>query len=214
MATNITITAVRPPQPLAPQRPRDAGTSPVSAENKPGLGQAEQALELSPSEVRLVEDLKQRDREVKAHEMAHKAMAGQYAKGAPSFEYQTGPDGRRYAVGGEVGIDISKESDPKATLRKAEVIRRAAMAPADPSGQDRQIAMQAAIMAVEARQQIQELAQESTKRLADATHAPEHTTSDAEPKRPTATERRAIASLSSVMSNSLELRQESFDQFI
>ncbi|MEQ9335590.1 MAG: putative metalloprotease CJM1_0395 family protein, partial [Miltoncostaeaceae bacterium] len=30
----------------------------------------------------------------------HAAAGGQYA-GAPSFTYQTGPDGKRYAVGGE-----------------------------------------------------------------------------------------------------------------
>jgi hypothetical protein len=103
-----------------------------------------------------VEQLKQRDREVRSHELAHKAIAGQYARGAPSYEYRIGPDGRRYAVGGEVSIDIGKANDPRETLRKAEVIRSAAMAPANPSMQDRQVAMQASAMAAEARQELQQ----------------------------------------------------------
>ena len=102
-----------------------------------------------------MEQLKQRDREVRSHELAHKAIAGQYARGAPSYAYRIGPDGRRYAVGGEVSIDISKANDPRETLRKAEVIRSAAMAPANPSMQDRQIAMQASAMAAEARHELQ-----------------------------------------------------------
>jgi hypothetical protein len=213
MDTSITIKPVQPPYPVTPQqRTEDAATS--SSEEKPSRTQANQALELTPSEARMVEQLKERDREVKSHELAHKAIAGQYARGAPSFNYQTGPDGRRYAVGGEVSIDITKESDPQATLRKAEVIRRAAMAPADPSGQDRQVAMQAAIMAVEARQQIQELAQESIKMETGATREPDQTASDAEHKTPTASERRAIASIISVVNSSQERTQAPFDQFI
>jgi hypothetical protein len=48
------------------------------------------------------------------------------------------PDGCDYALGGEVAIDTSAiAGDPEATLRKMEQIRRAALAPANPSGQDR-----------------------------------------------------------------------------
>lgn len=213
MDTSITIKPAQPPYPVTPQQ-RTEGTATPSSEEKPARTQANQTLELTPSEARMVEQLKERDREVKSHELAHKAIAGQYARGAPSFNYQTGPDGRRYAVGGEVSIDITKESDPQATLRKAEVIRRAAMAPADPSGQDRQVAMQAAIMAVEARQQIQELAQESIKMEAGANREPDQTASDAQQKTPTASERRAIASIINVVNSSQERTQATFDQFI
>ncbi len=101
--------------------------------------------ELSPEEKQALDDLKARDREVRAHEQAHLAAAGPYAKGPPSFEYQTGPDGKPYAVGGEVQIDTSKVSgNPQATLVKAQTIRRAANAPRNPSAQDRQVAAQAA----------------------------------------------------------------------
>ncbi len=108
--------------------------------------------ELTEEEQKQVRELQATDRRVRAHEAAHAAAAGGLAKGGPSFTYQTGPDGRSYAVGGEVQIDTSAVSgDPTATLRKAEQIRRAALAPADPSSQDRSVAAAAAQMAAQAR---------------------------------------------------------------
>jgi hypothetical protein len=111
-------------------------------------------LELSEEERRLLNELRARDAEVRAHERAHVAAAGPYANGGPTFEYQTGPDGRQYAVGGEVSIDTSPvPGDPEATVRKAQTIKRAALAPSDPSAQDRQVAAQAAQLEARARQQ-------------------------------------------------------------
>lgn len=107
---------------------------------------------LSEEERREVEKLAQRDREVRAHELAHLAAAGSRATGGASFSYTVGPDGKRYATGGEVSIDTSPVAgDPEATLRAAELIRRAALAPAEPSAQDRQVAAEASMMAQEAR---------------------------------------------------------------
>ncbi len=100
---------------------------------------------LTNQELQEIQKLKTRDAEVRTHEQAHLSSAGQYATGGPSFTYQKGPDGNRYAVGGEVPIDVSKESSPEATITKMRIIRRAALAPADPSAADRQIAAQAAI---------------------------------------------------------------------
>lgn len=98
---------------------------------------------LTDEEKAQVDELKQRDREVRAHEQAHAAVGGAYAS-APSYEYETGPDGNRYAVGGEVSIDVSPISgDPQATIQKMEVVKRAALAPAEPSPQDRAVAAQA-----------------------------------------------------------------------
>ena len=112
---------------------------------------------LSEDEQRQVEQLKERDREVRAHEQAHMASAGQYASGGPSYSFQTGPDGRRYAVGGEVSIDTSPIPDnPQATIIKANKIQAAASAPANPSAQDRAVAAQAAQMAAQARMQLQD----------------------------------------------------------
>ena len=118
---------------------------------------ARQESDLNADEKQQVEQLKSRDREVRAHEAAHKAAAGSLARGGASFEFENGPDGRRYAVGGEVSIDTSKVSgDPQATINKARTIRAAANAPAQPSGQDRSVAAQATQMETEARQEVAE----------------------------------------------------------
>lgn len=109
-----------------------------------------------------IQELAARDREVRAHEQAHAAAAGQYG-GNPTYEFVRGPDGVSYAVGGSVNVDTSPiPGDPEATLRKAEQLQRAASAPADPSGQDRQVAASAARMAERAREELrQQRAQQS-----------------------------------------------------
>lgn len=113
-----------------------------------------------------IRQLKDRDREVKAHEQAHLSAAGGLATGSAHFTYVTGPDGQRYATGGDVGIDVSEvPNDPQATLRKAETIRRAAMAPAQPSGQDYSVAGKAAAMAAKAAMQLLETNQGNQGRL-------------------------------------------------
>lgn len=113
--------------------------------------------QLSEEDLRKAQELKQRDREVRAHEAAHLAAAGKYATGGASFEYERGPDGKSYAVGGEVGIDTSPvPNDPEATIQKARMIKAAALAPADPSPTDRKVAASAAQMEAEARQEISE----------------------------------------------------------
>ena len=110
---------------------------------------------LTESEEEQVEKLKARDQEVKTHEQAHVAAGGQYITGGPHYEYQTGPDGKQYAVGGNVSIDTAPvEGDPQATITKAQVIIKAAMAPAEPSGQDKAVANQARQMMSEAQREL------------------------------------------------------------
>lgn len=88
-----------------------------------------------------IQQLQARDREVRQHEQAHMAAAGGLLKSGPSYSYITGPDGKRYAVGGSVEIDTSETSDdPEANLEKGERIQAAALAPAEPSGADLAIA--------------------------------------------------------------------------
>ena len=109
-------------------------------------------LHLSPEAQAQLRKLQQRDREVRAHESAHLAAAGQHAVGGAQYQYQKGPDGRMYAIGGHVSIDTSSvPGDPEETERKAEQVRRAALAPGEPSAQDTQVAAQAARMSAEAR---------------------------------------------------------------
>lgn len=111
--------------------------------------------ELSKEEKQQVQELKKTDRGVRAHEMAHMAAGGQYVRGGPTYEYEQGPDGVRYAVGGEVSIDTSPvKGDPAATIMKMEAVRRAALAPASPSGQDRSVAASAAAQMASARQEL------------------------------------------------------------
>lgn len=103
-----------------------------------------------------IQQLAARDREVRAHEQAHAAVAGQYAS-SPTYSFVRGPDGVSYAVGGEVKIDTSPiPGDPEATLRKAQQLRRAANAPAEPSSQDGRVAAQATQMEQQARAELRE----------------------------------------------------------
>lgn len=117
----------------------------------------------SSIEQKQVEQLKNRDLEVRTHERAHLNAAGGIATSGASFSYQTGADGKRYAIGGEVQIDTSSvPGDPLASIKKAETIIRAALAPASPSSQDYQVASQASQMAAEARLELLKQHQETT----------------------------------------------------
>lgn len=125
------------------------------AEESDATTSAGQPEALTDEEKQEVNSLKTTDRKVHAHEQAHMAAGGNLVKGGPSFDYQTGPDGKRYAVGGEVSIDTSEvEGESQATIVKAGQIRRAALAPADPSGQDRAVAAEAATMAFRAQMEL------------------------------------------------------------
>lgn len=115
--------------------------------------------ELTADEQREVQALKRRDAEVRRHEQAHVAAAGRYAQGGPQYEFTTGPDGRPYATGGHVRIDVSPANTPEATLQKARTVRRAALAPAEPSAEDRAVAAEASQLEREAQREIREARQ-------------------------------------------------------
>ncbi|MCV2885826.1 putative metalloprotease CJM1_0395 family protein [Aestuariibacter sp. AA17] len=117
--------------------------------------ESRQQQQQEQAEQREIRDLKARDLEVRNHEQAHASVGGQYA-GAPKYEYENGPDGKQYAVGGEVSIDISEESSPEETLRKMQQVKAAALAPAEPSPQDLRVANEATQKAQEARAEMAE----------------------------------------------------------
>lgn len=96
--------------------------------------------------------LKQIEEKVKAHEAAHKAVGGNLASSA-SYSYTQGPDGRSYITGGEVQIDMSDGKTPQETISRMQQVIRAALAPADPSGQDRAVASAAASRMAQAQQE-------------------------------------------------------------
>lgn len=146
-------------------------------ENSPPPSSKEQPLadELTDEERTEVQRLKERDREVRAHETAH-ATAGQGFTGTPSFEFATGPDGVRYAVGGHVDIDVAEvPDDPQATISKMEVVRAAALAPARPSGQDRAVAAAAATKAREAQAELSKQEKEAAAEIDEAKTATPNT---------------------------------------
>ncbi|MCC2617020.1 hypothetical protein LJ739_12275 [Aestuariibacter halophilus] len=156
----------QPPQPVTYERPQPQSANPTARDGDPlakdngedpsaGRENAEsrQEQQQAQREQREIDDLKQRDQEVRAHEQAHAARGGEHA-GAPKYEFETGPDGKRYAVGGEVSIDISEEGSPEETLRKMQQVRSAALAPAEPSPQDLRVASEANQRAIEARKEI------------------------------------------------------------
>lgn len=113
---------------------------------------------LTPEQQQQVQKLKQIDQKVREHEAAHMA-AGAGLTGGAHFEYVRGPDGRQYAVAGEVKIEVSAAQTPQQTLEKARRIQAAALAPADPSSQDRAVAAQAAQMAAQAQAEISQASQ-------------------------------------------------------
>ncbi len=128
--------------------------------------------ELNPAEQSRVDELREQDREVRRHERAHHAAAGPYITSGTRFEYETGPDGERYAVRGELHIDSSPvRGNPRETVRKMQQVRRAALTPDLPSAQDRTVARQAATIEQQAQAA---LAEERRAELADGRQAQAH----------------------------------------
>ncbi len=135
----------------------DSASASRSSEQDAARAEADRQKQQMEADQVVIDQLKARDREVRVHEAAHAAAGGQYA-GSPSLEYTRGPDGKNYATGGEVSISTSAVSgDPQATIEKARVIRAAALAPAEPSAQDRRVAAEAIQMQTQALSDLQRL---------------------------------------------------------
>lgn len=141
-----------PPTSAQPSQQPDKASGPAQPD-KPadnGLTQ-QQAHQETQAEQEMVRKLEARDREVRTHEQAHVAAASQYVSGPVKYDFQRGPDGQNYAIGGHVNLDISPiPGDPEATQEKARVLLRAALAPTEPSGADQQIAARARQMMMQA----------------------------------------------------------------
>ena len=106
--------------------------------------------QLTEQELAQIEELADRDREVRAHEAAHQAAGGRFT-GPATYSFERGPDGKMYAVSGEVSVDTSKVADdPRATIEKMRTIHAAAMAPASPSSQDMRVAAEAMMALLQA----------------------------------------------------------------
>lgn len=118
--------------------------------------------ELTQDQKMQVIELQRRDLEVRTHEAAHMSAGAGLTTGA-SYSYQRGPDNKMYAIGGEVGIDTSPGKTPEETLKKAAQIKRAALAPAQPSSADLQVAATATNMELDAKMEIQKNQNQETK---------------------------------------------------
>jgi len=153
------------------QASENSGSGDTGSESS---GSTPAVQDLSEEELQEVQLLQARDSEVRAHEQAHIAAGGAYVTGAASYSFQTGPDGRQYAIGGEVSIDTSMSSDAAANLQKARTLIRAALAPAEPSGQDLSVAASARAMEADALSDLQQ------ERLEEQDQVVEGRVSDAE----------------------------------
>lgn len=108
------------------------------ATDAPTKNVAGQELTLEQQEELL--QLQSRDQEVRVHEQQHASIGGQHT-GSPSYQYETGPDGKQYVVEGSVSVNLSPVAgDPVATIEKMRQVKAAALAPAEPSSADKNAA--------------------------------------------------------------------------
>ncbi len=132
---------------------------------RPGSGDATTPVadkkQEDPQVQQQVAQLKSIEVKVKAHEAAHKAAGGAMT-GSISYTYTRGPDGKNYVTGGEVPITVSPGKTPQETISRMQQVIQAALAPADPSPQDRAVAGQAT-------QQLQKAQQERSSAAASDT---------------------------------------------
>jgi hypothetical protein len=147
--------------------------------DKEASAEDEQAAEKSPddsneknsreefTEKKIINELKLRDQEVRSHELAH-ASAGGSTTGAPSYTFEVGPDGKKYAVGGEVSVDLSTvNGNPRATITKMQKVHAAALAPANPSAQDTRVAATATRIILQAQSELAALNLEDPSKAKD-----------------------------------------------
>ena len=143
-----------------PQEKNNQQEQPVAEQNEQAKKTSEQDddKELSPqdefAQQQEINELSQRDREVRSHEQAHAAVGGAHT-GSPNYEFTIGPDGKKYATEGEVSVDLSPVSgNPQATITKLQKVHAAALAPANPSVQDTKVAAQAARLILQAQSEL------------------------------------------------------------
>jgi len=133
-----------------------------STQGKEASTSAQQAMVEASAEKQIIRSLESRDKEVRNHERAHAAVGGAYT-GAPSYAFEIGPNGKKYAVEGEVSVDVTPVAgDPKETIAKMKKVQAAALAPADPSAQDIRVAASASGIIAEAQAELINVSSENT----------------------------------------------------
>lgn len=123
-------------------------------EHEGGSHDESHSEDITSQEAIEIKRLQQRDQEVRSHELAHASVGGA-TTGLPSYEFEIGPDGKKYAVAGEVSVDLAAvKGDPRATIAKMEKVHAAALAPANPSSQDVRVAAQATEIIAQAKAEL------------------------------------------------------------
>lgn len=149
----MTVMPIAPSGPQFHARPAytlgDGGSAP--AVEKAPTAPAEE--ELSPEDKVAVAKLAAAEREVIAHERAHQSAGGAYT-GSARFGYTKGPDGKDYVTSGEVSIQAPEIEMSEKGLQVVEQVKRAALAPANPSGQDMRVAAKMEAVAIRIRAEL------------------------------------------------------------
>ena len=79
-----------------------------------------------------IQKLDQPGTDIGRYERSHLAVAGMAIRGGPHHEYRLGSDGRVYALGGEVSLDLNTGTgNSQKSLAKMEQVPRAALIPAN-----------------------------------------------------------------------------------
>tara|TARA_R110000737_G_scaffold31063_2_gene49597 strand:+ start:190 stop:1167 length:978 start_codon:yes stop_codon:yes gene_type:complete len=144
-----------PSQDVSEANSDDAAQTDDTKESRESSGKSSEAVFAEQQEIK---SLKRRDQEVRSHELAHAAVGGAYT-GAPNYSFSVGPDGKKYAVSGEVSVDLAPiDGNPSATIAKMQKVHSAALAPANPSIQDTRVAASAAKLIVQAQSELSAIA--------------------------------------------------------
>lgn len=119
------------------EAPQDAASSeatrPRPAEDRAAV-QQDAAAQARQAEVAR---LRGQERDVRRHQVFKAAVGGAYVSAA-SYQFDIGPDGHRYIVGGESPLDLSPvENNPRATIQKMQRVRAAATLGIRPTRADR-----------------------------------------------------------------------------
>jgi len=139
---------------------RDDTSSSNKKDTKKSSEKSKSTTQLTTEQKLLVGKLESRDAHVRAHEAAHQSAGA--ATGAVNFTYEKGPNGKMYAIGGDVSISYQTGSTPQETIKNAQTVINAALAPSDPSPQDFAVASSAKVMMMKAER---ELAKDNMKKI-------------------------------------------------
>jgi len=124
-----------------------------SPEEDPAAGLPSDGREMSDEDLREIAELKQRELTVRTRDMAWVA-ATTGVSGGFTVRYETGPDGRRYAVEAEVRLDTTEAATPEQSLAKARAVRAALMGGGGDDSSQASAAARAAVLESRARAEL------------------------------------------------------------